>query len=255
MRVSLLLLLCAALAQYVGAADEPAIAVAANLTRPMERIIEQYRTETGVAVRASFGSSGNFVRQIRQHAPFEVFVSANAGYVDLLAADGLTSGTAVTIARGRIGAFVPADSLLAGETTLDGVMKGLANGDYRRIAMANPEFAPFGVAAREALGRAGVWAIENGRVVLGENVAQAVQFTLAGGVDVGFIPWSFALEPDVAGRGRFFLIPEDWHAPLEQRATLLQRAGAEARHFLEFLQSPAAQAILEGQGHSIAGSR
>jgi molybdate transport system substrate-binding protein len=250
-----LLLICAAFAQCVAAADGPPIAVAANLTKPMERIIEQYRADAGVGVRASFGSSGNFVRQIRQHAPFELFISANAGYVEQLAADGLTEGAPATIARGRIGAFVPADSTLAGETTLDGLMRALANGEYRRIAMANPEFAPFGVAAQEALRRAGVWAIEHGRVVLGENVAQAVQFTLAGGVDAGFIPWSFALEPEIAGRGSFFLIPEDWHAPLEQRMTLLRGAGAEARAFFDFLRQPAAQAIMEDYGYSVPGTR
>jgi molybdate transport system substrate-binding protein len=248
-----LLTLCAIFAGGSTAADGPSIAVAANLTKPMERILDRYRDETGVAMRVTFGSSGNFVRQIRQHAPFELFISADAAHVDQLRGDGLTEGGAVTIARGRIGVFVPRGSRLEGETDLEGVMKAIANGDYRRIAMANPGFAPFGVAAQETLQRAGVWAIENGRIVLGENVAQAVQFTLAGGVDAGFIPWSFARDTEIAARGRFFLIPEDWHSPLEQQMTLLRGAGAEARRFFGFMQQPAAQSILEEHGYATGG--
>ena len=252
---TLLLLLCGLLLHTAVAAEGPAIAVAANLTRPMEKIVERYEADTGVAMRASFGSSGNFVRQIRQHAPFELFISANADYVARLDTEGLTEGTPVTIALGRIGAFVPEGSALADHDDLDSLMKALANGGFRRIAMANPEFAPFGVAAQQALEHAGVWAIEKARIVLGENVAQAVQFTLAGGVDVGFIPWSFALEPEIAERGRFLLIPDDWHAPLEQRMSLIKGAGAGARRFFEFLQQPAALGIIENHGYTLPGNR
>jgi molybdate transport system substrate-binding protein len=237
--------------QSVAAADSPAIAVAANLTKPMDRIVETFRGETGIVVRVSYGSSGNFVRQIRQHAPFELFVSANADYVRRLEADGLTEGDAFTLALGRIGAFVPSESPLAGVADLSALMNELKNGEFRRIAIANPEFAPFGIAAQESLEHAGIWAIEKDRIVLGENVGQAVQFTLAGGVDAGFIPLSFALEPDIAARGRFFLIPHDWHAPLEQRATLLRGAGPEARRFLEYLRQDAARSVIEQYGYTL----
>jgi molybdate transport system substrate-binding protein len=237
--------------QSVAAADSPAIAVAANLTKPMDRIVETFRGETGIVVRVSYGSSGNFVRQIRQHAPFELFVSANADYVRRLEADGLTEGDAFTLAFGRIGAFVPSESPLAGVADLSALMNELKNGEFRRIAIANPEFAPFGIAAQESLEHAGIWAIEKDRIVLGENVGQAVQFTLAGGVDAGFIPLSFALEPDIAARGRFFLIPHDWHAPLEQRAALLRGAGPEARRFLEYLRQDAARSVIEQYGYTL----
>lgn len=217
----------------------------------MERIVEQFASETGINVRASYGSSGNFVRQIQQHAPFELFISAGGDYADRLAAEAFTEGSAVTLAFGRLGAFVPKESPLAEVADLAALMNELKNGQFRRIVMANPEFAPFGVAAQEALGHAGVWAIEKDRIVLGENVGQAVQFTLAGGVDAGFIPLSFALEPDIAARGRFLPIPAEWHTPLEQRATLLRGAGPEARRFLEYLRQDAARAIIEKYGYTL----
>jgi molybdate transport system substrate-binding protein len=247
----LLLLLCSLLVPVAPAAEGPPIAVAANLTKPMDRIVARYRDETGIGIRVSYGSSGNFVRQIREHAPFQLFVSASAGYVEQLRGDGLTEGDAVTLAFGRIVAFIPGDSTLAGVADLGALMNALKNGQFRRIAMANPEFAPFGVAAQQALEHAGVWAIEKDRIVLGENVAQAVQFTLAGGVDAGFIPLSFALEPEIAARGRFLPIPGDWHRPLEQRMTLIKGAGEEARSFFDYLRQPAAQATVESYGYTL----
>jgi molybdate transport system substrate-binding protein len=245
--------LCAILVQSAAAAaaDGPAIAAAANLTKPMGRIVEEFRSETGINMRVSYGSSGNLMRQIQQHAPFELFISAGGDYVDRLAAEGLAEGAAFTLAFGRIGALVPRDSPLADVTDLAGLMNKLKNGDFRRIAMANPEFAPFGVAAQQALEHAGVWAMEKDRIVLGENVGQAVQFTLAGGVDAGFIPLSFALETDIAARGRFLPIPAEWHAPLEQRSTLLRGAGPWARRFMEYLRQPAARAIIGNHGYTL----
>lgn len=243
-------LICASAA----AVESPPVAVAANLTRPMELIVARFRAATGNDVRVSFGSSGNLSRQLEQHAPFELFIAAGGDYVERLRAAGLTVGDAVDIAVGRIGVFIPTGSALSRHDDLDALMKSIASGDFRRIAMANPEFAPFGVAAREALEHAGVWAIERDRIVLGENVAQAVQFTLAGGVDAGFIPWSFALEADVAARGRFFLLPADWHAPLAQRMTLIRGAGPAARRFFEFLQQQESRSILERHGYSMPGA-
>jgi len=249
----MLSLLCAILMQSAAAGDSPAIAVAANLTKPMERIVDEFRKETGIDVRASYGASGGFIRQIREHAPFEMFISANADYARRVADEGLAEGERVTLAFGRLGVFVPDDSPLATIADLSALMNEIRNGQFRQIAMADPGFAPFGVAARQALEHAGVWAIEKDRVVLGENAGQAAQFTLAGGVDAGFIPVSFALDPDVAARGRFFPIPPDWHAPLEQCAILLKGAGAGARRFFGYLREPAAQAVLERYGYALPG--
>jgi len=156
-------------------------------------------------------------------------------------------------AVGRTGVFIPAGSILSGAMDLEGFIRLLARGAYRRIAMANPEHAPFGVAAREALQSAGVWAVERDRVLLAENAAQAVQFTFSGSVDAGIIPYSFALLPEIRDKGRFFLFPADWHHPLEQIMVLLKNAGAEARSFADFLRTETARGILEESGYSAPG--
>jgi len=233
--------------------DSPVIAVAANLSHPLTRIAERFAAQAGVRVRMSFGSSGNFTRQIRQGAPYELFLSADRSYADVLEAEGMTSGPATAFAMGRTGVFIPAGSILSGAMDLEGFIRLLARGAYRRIAMANPEHAPFGVAAREALQSAGVWAVERDRVLLAENAAQAVQFTFSGSVDAGIIPYSFALLPEIRDKGRFFLFPADWHHPLEQIMVLLKNAGAEARSFADFLRTETARGILEESGYSAPG--
>lgn len=247
-----LLLTAALVASSSAVAADPAVAVASNLTSPAREIAARFREETGIRVRLSFGSSGNFTSQVQQGAPFQLFISADAEHVEALRRDGFTQGEPVTLAFARIGAFVPSGSRLADAEDLGAVMRALQFGRFQRIAMASPEHAPFGKAAMQALTRGGVWALDRSRVVLGESVAQAVQFTLAGGVDVGFIPLSFALQPEVAPRGRFFLVPEHWHHPLEQRMALLKRAGPEARRFFAFLQSAPAREILERYGYRVA---
>jgi molybdate transport system substrate-binding protein len=249
------LLLTAALALpcAAGAAD-PAAAVASNLTRPLTEIAARFREDSGIRVRLTFGSSGNFTSQVRQGAPYSLFISADARHVEILRREGFTVGEPVTLAFARIGVFVPAGSPLHAAPGLKAVMHALQYGRFRRIAMANPEHAPFGAAAMQALVRGGVWALERDRVVYGESVAQAVQFTLAGGVDAGFIPLSFALQPNIASRGRFFLLPEDWHDPLEQRMTLLRNAGPEAQKFFRYLQSAAAREILEQHGYRVVAA-
>lgn len=234
-----------------SAEETPVIAVAANLSHPLAEISNRFEAETGIRVRLSFGSSGNFTSQIRQGAPYELFLSADRKYVDALSADGLTSGEPFAFAVGRIGALIPEGSSLSGAADLRALINMMVNGNYRRIAMANPDLAPFGVAAEEALQSAGVWAVERDRVALAENAAQAVQFTFAGDVDIGIIPYSFALLPEVGGKGHFFLFPAEWHGPLLQWSLLLRNAGHGARRFHKYLGSSAARDILVKFGYTV----
>ncbi|MGH8245460.1 MAG: molybdate ABC transporter substrate-binding protein, partial [Gammaproteobacteria bacterium] len=237
------------------AEETPIIAVATNLSHPLAEISDRFAAENGIRVRLSFGSSGNFTNQIRQGAPYELFLSADRKFVDVLAADGLTAGEPSAFAAGRIGALIPEGSSLSAATDLKSLINLMINGSYRRIAMANPKFAPFGVAAEEALQSAGVWAIERDRVALAENAAQAVQFTLSGNVDVGIIPYSFALLPEVGGKGRFFLFPPEWHKPLSQWRVLLKGAGDAARRFHEYLGGGPARDVLEKFGYTVPESQ
>jgi molybdate transport system substrate-binding protein len=243
--VALAVISCSSLAAAAG----PLIAVAANLSKPMETLAANFARDSGMRIRLTIGSSGDLLRQIRQGAPYEIYIAAAASYTERAQAEHLTDGGPKVLALANLGAFIPAGSSLDAATDLTALGRMLAAGKYQRIAMANPEVAPFGVAAQQALEKMGVWTVEQDRVLLGENVAQAVQFTLAGGVDVGFIPESYALLPEVASHGRYLPIPSTLHDPLAQTMVLLRGAGSEARTFFLFLQSPATREVLLRSGY------
>ncbi len=244
-----LVALAVAFCSCPAAAAEPLIAVAANLSKPMESLAASFARESSVGIRLTVGSSGDLLRQIRQGAPYEIYIAAATGYTERAQAENLTAGAPVVLALANLGAFIPAGSSLEAATDLTSLGRMLAAGNYRRIAMANPAVAPFGVAAQQALEKMGVWTVEQDRILLGENVAQTVQFTLAGGVDVGFIPESHALLPGVSTKGVFLPIPGAWHDPLAQTMVLLRGAGSGARAFFSFLQSPATREFLLHSGY------
>jgi len=129
----------------------------------------------------------------------------------------------------------------------------LRDGRLSKFAIANPEHAPYGRAAQEALERAGLWDAIKPKLVLGENVSQATQFATTGSAQGGIIPLSLALTPQVKAAGTFALIPEDWHKPLRQRAVLVKGAGKTARAFYAFLQGPEARAVLKRYGFAVPG--
>jgi molybdate transport system substrate-binding protein len=125
----------------------------------------------------------------------------------------------------------------------------------KRVAIANPELAPYGAAAREVLMRKGLWAALQGRLVIGESVSQAAQFALTGAAQAAFVPYSIVRAPPFQGKGRAALIPASLHAPLRQRMVLLDDAGASARAFYGFLQGPVAREILVRYGFAVSDDR
>ena len=127
-------------------------------------------------------------------------------------------------------------------------MAALAEARVFRVAMADPEIAPYGRAASEALRHAGVWEVVKRKLVIGENVAHAARFALSGGVDAGIVSYSLALSGPMASRGSAVLVPESWHTPLRQRMVLRKGAGAAARSFYDFLLTATAQDILRRHG-------
>jgi len=235
------------------AAGPPVIAAASDLRFALTEIAQAFEAATGERVRLSFGSSGNFARQIRANAPFELFLSADEAYVLDLARDGHTRDDGVLYALGRLVLAVPHGSPLEPDGTLADLRAALADGRVQRFAIANPEHAPYGQRAREALEHAGLWAPLQDRLVVGENVAQAAQFALSPSSHGGIIAHSLARSPELARRGAFALIPEDRHAPLRQRMVLLQNAGPVAERFYAYLQSPPARAILRRYGFALPG--
>ncbi|QTF92057.1 molybdate ABC transporter substrate-binding protein [Halomonas sp. BM-2019] len=235
-------------------AEVPTVAAASDLQFALTEAAERFRTETGRELRLNFGSSGNFRRQIGQGAPFELYLSADEAYVLALHAEGRTEDEGVVYAIGRLVWLQrPGRDDLPGEADpLAGVREAIsahgAGQGRPRLALANPEHAPYGVAAREVLEQAGLWEATAPLRVLGENVSQAAQFALTSDARGGLVAWSLALAPQLAERSDHVLIPEAWHAPLVQRMVLVKGAGETARAFYAWLQEEAARGILAGYG-------
>lgn len=234
-----------------AAAESPLVACASDLQFAMPEIAAAFEARTGERLRLSMGSSGNFARQIRQGAPYELFLSADERYVLDLHRDGLTRDAGALYAVGRVALVVPHGSPLAADGTLADLRAALDDGRLSKFAIANPEHAPYGQRAEEILRHAGLWQRIRPRLVYGENVAQAAQFATSGATGGGLVAWSLALAPPVSARAAYALVPADWHAPLRQRMVLLPGAGAVAERFYGFLQEVPARRILARYGFTL----
>jgi molybdate transport system substrate-binding protein len=232
----------------VRGADVPNVAAASDLQFALTDIAAAFRDATGYEVRLSFGSSGNFRRQIADGAPFELFLSADASYVDSLAQEGRTIDAGLVYAIGRLALFAPRGSPVTADPQLRDIARAVADGRLRKLAIANPEHAPYGRAARQALAHYGLWDAIVPHLVLGESVSQAAQFAASGAAQAGIVAYSLARSPAMADRGTFALLPASAHDPLIQKMVRLKRAGATAHAFYEFLRQPASRAIFERYG-------
>ena len=244
-------------ALFVGVAraeqDEPVVAAAADLQFALEQVAEAFKKDTGKSVKLTFGSSGNFARQIRQAAPFQVYFSADEAYVEDLAKDGFTRDGGELYAVGRIVLIVPKGSPLKPDGSLADLKAAIADGRLAKFAIANPEHAPYGKRAEEALRHQGLWESIRGKLVLGENVSQAAQFATSADAQGGIIAYSLALSSKVSALGSYELIPETWHEPLRQRMVLLKSAGPVAENFYAFAKSQAARTIFRKYGFGLPG--
>lgn len=250
--------LAAALAAGIGldpahAAGRPTIAAAADLQFALTDVAAAFKAETGREIRLTFGSSGNFFRQIHEGAPFEMYLSADENFVLELARAGLARDDGALYAVGRIAIMVPHGSPLRPDGTLADLKAAVADGRVTRFAIANPEHAPYGRRAEEALRHQGIWDSLEDKLVLGENASQAAQFATAGTAQGGIIAYSLALAPAVARLGEFALIPDTWHEPLRQRMALLRGAGETAELFFAFMQEKPAREIMQRYGFVLPG--
>ncbi len=233
------------------AAGELHFAVASNMSHAITDIARYFQQETAIRPKLTFGSSGNFTQQIIQGAPFKIFLSADEKYVNALVRNGISLLADIEYARGRIGVFVPNGSQLSESKDLKSVTKKLFHGKYNRLVIANPEHAPYGLAAQQALQSAGLWIVEKQRLLLAENAAQTTQIAISGNVDVGIIPASHAHLPQIKAKGKFFLIPEQWHSPLQQHLVLLDGANSSETNFFAYLQNEKAQLIIKNYGYTL----
>lgn len=232
---------------------EPVVAAAADLQFALVDVADAFKNKTGKSVKLAFGSSGNFARQIRQGAPFELYFSANEDFVKDLAKDGFVRDAGVLYAIGRIALIVPVGSALRADGKLADLEAAIADGRLKKFAIANPEHAPYGARAEEALRHAGLWDAIKSRLVYGENISQAAQFATSGNTQGGIIAYSLALAPKVTARGSYELIPAEWHKPLRQAMALTKSAGPVAEAFYEFARSPEARAIFRKFGFVLPG--
>jgi molybdate transport system substrate-binding protein len=222
------------------------IAVAASVQGAMEEIAGAWTRETGLRLNIAYGASGNFVRQIQQGLPAELFLSADEGFALKLAEAGLARDTGAIYASGRLALVVPKTSTLALDPQLRGLKAGWAS--VRKFAIANPELAPYGKAAREVLQAAGLWEQAQDKLVLGENIGQATQFVTTGAAQAGITALSLLTESEAGRNSRYVALPDSLHAPLRQRMVLLKRAGPAAAAFYRHLQSAPAKALLRKHG-------
>lgn len=231
-------------------AETLTIAAAADLKFAMAEVVEQFRAgRPGDRIDVIYGSSGKFFTQIKNGAPFDIYFSADIAYPRELEKKGLTSGSTRPYAFGRLVLWSLKPQLA--QTPL----KDLPRAAIRKFAIANPQHAPYGLRAREALQHQGVWAAMEPKLVLGENIAHTAQFIDTGAAEAGVIALALVMSPTMAGKGAWTLIPAEWHAPLEQGYAITRHAADNplAAAFADHMASEPARVIMRRYGFTLPG--
>ena len=240
---------CLLVAGHMAHAEEKlTIAAAADLKFALDEIIVSFKgTHPAVQIETIYGSSGNFSTQIRQGAPYDIYFSADIAYPRALKAEGLAASEVQPYGVGRI--VLWSSSRDAGKMTL----ADLADPSIQKIAIANPQHAPYGKRAEEALKAVGVWDKVEPKLVYGENIAQTAKYVQSGNAQVGIIALSLALSPELARQGSYALIPGKLHQPLEQGFIITRRASDNllARDFAAFIAGKEARTIMTRYGFAL----
>lgn len=233
-------------------AEKITVAAAADLKFAMNEIVAAYKKSNPAdEVEVVYGSSGKFHTQIQQGAPYDLYFSADIAYPRELAKAGFSAFEVKPYALGRI---------VLWSTTLDATRMTLANltdPKISRIAIANPKHAPYGKRAQEALIASGLWEKVEPKLVYGENIAHTAQFVQTGNAQAGIIALSLALNPELSGKGGYWLIPDKLHAPLEQGFIITKRAAGNplAKRFADYMGSQAARALMVKYGFVLPGEK
>ncbi|MCY0963833.1 molybdate ABC transporter substrate-binding protein [Parathalassolituus penaei] len=238
---------CAALLLITGLsaqADTVAVAVAANFQAPMEEISKAFEKDSGHSVAMSTGSSGKFVAQIQNGAPFDVFLSADQQNPIALEGSGhAVTGTRFTYAEGAL-------VLWSAKVAID-PQQVLKSGDYNKLAIANPKLAPYGLAATQVLDKMGLTSATTAHLVTGENIAQTWQFIGTGNADIGFVALSQVRATGDGGSS--WIVPSDLYEPIRQDAVLLKRGedNNAAKALLDYLHGTTASTIIQRYGYGL----
>jgi molybdate transport system substrate-binding protein len=238
-------------AQEKKASTELVVAAAADLSSALKEIGDLYEKKAGVRLKFSFGASGALTQQIQNGAPFDVFFSADMDYPHQLISAGDADGnTFFQYAVGKLVLWVPAGS------PLDVEHKGmdiLVDPSVKKIAIANPQHAPYGRAAVAALKHTGIYDRVSDRLVMGENISQAAQFAESGNAQAGFVALAHAVAPSMRGKGKYWEVPADDYPALAQGAVVLAHSQhkKEAADFLAFVKTKEATEILQQYGFTL----
>jgi molybdate transport system substrate-binding protein len=237
-----------AMMAHVANAGEVNAAVAANFTEPVKLIAEQFQKDTGHTVKFSFGSSGKFYSQIKEGAPFDVFLAADEKNPKLLEEEGLAvKDTRFVYALGKLVLW----STQPGFVDNKGAVLG--KGSYNKIAYADPKLAPYGLAAQETLQKMKLWDKVQGKLVTGESIAQTYQFAATGNAEMAFIALSQITRDGKIMDGSYWIVPADSYSPIKQAAVQLAAAKdkAAAQAFLKYLKGEKAQGIIRNFGYGL----
>lgn len=229
-------------------AAEVKVAVAANFTAPMQRIAQLFEAETGHKAVLSFGATGALYAQVKNGAPFQVFLSADAKTPEKMENEGLAvAGSRFTYAVGKLALWSRDPALV------DGQGEVLRTGGFERIALANPKLAPYGAAAVETMTRLGVLEALRPKFVQGDNIAQTYQFAATGNAQLGFVALSQVTADGKIKEGSAWLVPAGLYSPIRQDAALLANAKDDpaAQALMAFLRSEPAHAVIRAFGYDL----
>ena len=232
----------------IANAGEVNAAVAANFTAPVQQIVELFQKETGHTVKLSFGSSGKFYSQIKEGAPFDVFLSADEKSPLMLEQDGLAvAHTRFVYALGKLVLWSAKPGFVDDKGTV------LSKGSYNKLAYADPKLAPYGLAAKDTLEVMGLWNSVQSKLVTGESIAQTYQFAATGNAELAFLALSQITKDGKVTEGSWWLVPSHMYSPIRQSAVQLSAAKdpVAAKAFLAFLKSAKAAAIIRSFGYEL----
>ncbi len=228
-------------------AEEARIAAASSLTFVLEEIVDQFQKETGHKIKISFASSGTLTRQIEQGAPFELFLSADESYIERLHQQKLTHDRGELYAYGQLAIVVP-NKQKASMANLSMIAEAVDEKSIKHLSIPNPELAPYGKIAKQALERAELWDKVSPILIIGENASQAAMFMSTGSVDAALLPHSLAMVLQKKNISHLQLVSEDLYDPLNHRMVLLKHPGKLVQAFYNYLLHPETQKKFHDHG-------
>lgn len=229
-------------------ADEVQVAVAANFTAPIQAIAKDFEKDTGHKLVASFGATGQFYAQIKNGAPFEVFLSADDTTPEKLENEGeIVKGSRFTYAIGTLALWSPKAGYV------DDKGEVLKKNDYKHLSIANPKAAPYGLAATQVLAKLNLTEATKGKLVEGQNITQAFQFVSTGNAELGFVALSQIYKDGKVSNGSAWIVPANLHDPIKQDAVILNKGkdNAAAKALVDYLKGPKAAEVIKSYGYEL----